>query len=303
MDYQEKLEKFLEKKSDFNAPLGCKKKLIVIYWPTACWKTALSVNIAKKINSEIISTDSRQIFREANIWTAKISKEEMQGIPHHMIDIVDLNTDFSVQEFKKQAEEIMERLYKQNKIPILAWWTGLYIDALIYDFQIPEVVADKNLRNSLEEEYKKFWADYLYEKLKKMDPENYHKVHKNNIQYVIRALEVIILTGKSKYENPVKKELKYDVLFLTPYDWNREELYNRINKRVDLMFEQWLEEEIKWLIKKWYSRNSFWLKSIWYTEYFDYLDWKYSWQEMIDKIKQHSRNYAKRQLTWFRKYK
>ena len=120
---------------------------------------------------------------------------------------------------------------------------------------------------------------------------------------MIRALEVIILSWKSKYENTTEKKLKYDILFLTPYDWDREKLYERINKRVDLMFEQGLEEEIKTLIKKWYNKNSFGLKSIWYTEYFDYLDWKYSFEEMIDKIKQHSRNYAKRQLTWFRKYK
>lgn len=295
MSYQEKLKKFIEKKSD-------KKKLVVIYWPTASGKTSMSIDIAKKLNSEIISTDSRQIFRESNIWTAKITEEEMGWVIHNMIDIVNLDEEFSVWEYKNQSEEIMEKLYWENKIPILAWWTGLYIDSLIYDFQIPKVLADKKLREELESEALEFWVDYIYEKLKKLDPENYHKVHKNNIQYVVRALEVIILTWKSKYENPVEKKLKYDVLFLTPYSWDREELYNRINYRVDLMFEQWLEEEIKGLIKKWYSKKSFWLKSIWYTEYFDYLDWIYTWEEMIDKIKQHSRNYAKRQLTWFRKY-
>lgn len=295
MKYLEKLNSFLEKKSN-------KPKLIVIYWPTASGKTALSIDIAKQINSEIISTDSRQIFKKTNIGTAKITKEEMRWIKHHMIDICDLWEEFSVWEYKKQAEIIMNRLYSENKIPILAGGTGLYIDSLIYDFQIPEVIWDKNLRKKLEKEAQDFWVDFIYEKLKKLDPENYHKVHKNNIQYVVRALEVIMISWKSKYENPVKKELKYDVLFLTPYDWNREELYKRINYRVDLMFEQWLEEEILWLIKEWYSRNSFWLKSIWYTEYFDYLEWFYTREEMINKIKQHSRNYAKRQLTWFRKY-
>jgi len=295
MNYQQKIDEFLEKKSE-------KKKLVVIYWPTACGKTSMSIGVAKKLNSEIISTDSRQIFRESDIGTAKITEDEMGWVVHHMIDIVNLDEEFSVWEYKYQSEKIMDKLYSDNKIPILAWGTWLYIDSLIYDFQIPEVIADKKLREKLEEEASAFWVDYIYDKLKKLDPENYEKVHKNNVQYVVRALEVIILTWKSKYENPVKKELKYDVLFLTPYDWNREELYNRINYRVDLMFEQWLEKEIKGLIKKWYSRKSFWLKSIWYTEYFDYLDWIYSWYEMVDKIKQHSRNYAKRQLTWFRKY-
>lgn len=295
MNYLKKLQTFIEKKSD-------KPKLVVIYWPTASGKTAMSIDIAKKLETEIISTDSRQIFRESDIWTAKISKEEMDWVKHHMIDICNLDEEFSVWEFKKQSEEIIEKLYRENKIPILAWWTGLYIDSLIYDFDIPEVIADKNLRNQLEKEASDFWVDYIYEKLKKLDPKNYHKVHKNNIQYVVRALEVIILTWKSKYENPVVKNLKYDVLFLTPYNWDREALYSRIDLRVDLMIKWWLEEEIKWLIKKWYSRKSFWLKSIWYTEYFDYLDWIYTYEEMIDKIKQHSRNYAKRQLTWFRKY-
>ena len=295
MSYQEKLNTFIEKKSE-------KKKLIVIYWPTASGKTSMSIEIAKKLNSEIISTDSRQIFRESDIWTAKITEGEMDWVKHHMINIVNLDEDFSVWEYKSQSEKIMEKLYEENKIPILAWWTGLYIDSLIYDFQIPKVIWDKNLREKLEKEAKDFWVDYIYDKFKKLDPENYQKVHKNNVQYVVRALEVIMISWKSKYENPVEKKLKYDVLFLTPYDWNREELYNRINYRVDLMFEQWLEEEIKNLIKKWYSRKSFWLKSIWYTEYFDYLEWIYTYEEMIDKIKQHSRNYAKRQLTWFRKY-
>jgi len=303
MNYQEKLQEFIEKNSDLGTPWGCKKKLVVIYWPTASWKTSMSIEIAKKLNSEIISTDSRQIFRESNIWTAKITKEEMDWVKHHMINIVNLDEDFSVWAYKNQSEKIMEKLYSENKIPILAWWTGLYIDSLVYDFQIPKVIWDKDLRKKLEKEAKDFWVDYIYDKLKKLDPENYEKVHKNNVQYVVRALEVIMISWKSKYENSVEKKLKYDVLFLTPYTWNREQLYDRINYRVDLMFEQWLEKEIKDLMKKWYSRKSFWLKSIWYTEYFDYLDWIYTWEEMISKIKQHSRNYAKRQLTWFRKYK
>ena len=295
MDYIQKVQNFINKKSD-------KKKLVVIYWPTASGKTSMSINVAKMLKSEIISTDSRQIFRYSDIWTAKITKDEMGWIKHHMIDICDLNEEFSVWEYKKRSEEIISNLYSKNKIPILAWWTGLYIDSLIYDFKIPEIVWDKKLREKLEKEAREFWVDYIYDKFKKLDPENYQKVHKNNVQYVVRALEVIMLSWKSKYENPVKKELKYDVLFLTPYNWNREELYLRINYRVDLMFEQWLEEEIKNLIKKWYSRKSFWLKSIWYTEYFDYLDNIYTYEEMIEKIKQHSRNYAKRQLTWFSKY-
>ena len=161
MNYLEKVENFLQKKSN-------KKKLIVIYGPTASGKTKMSIDIAKKINSEIISTDSRQIFKDSDIWTAKISQKEMQNIKHHMIDICDLNDNFSVWEYKKQAENIMEKLYLQNKIPILAGWTGLYIDSIIYDFEIPEVVWDEKLRKKLEDEAKTFWVDFLYEKLKKI---------------------------------------------------------------------------------------------------------------------------------------
>ncbi|MDQ7009430.1 MAG: tRNA (adenosine(37)-N6)-dimethylallyltransferase MiaA [Candidatus Gracilibacteria bacterium] len=295
MNYIEKIDDFFKKKSEL-------PKMVIIYGPTASGKTAMSINIAKKLNSEIISTDSRQIFRESNIGTAKITLEEMDGIKHHMVDICNLDEEFSVGAYKKQSEKIIENLYKQNKIPILAGGTGLYIDSIIYDFEIPEILADKNLREKLEQEAKEFGVDFVYEQLKKIDPENYEKVHKNNVQYVIRAIEVKILSGKSKYENPVKKKLKYDVLFLTPYTGDREKLYSRIDLRVDLMFEKGLEEEIQSLIRKGYSRKSFGLKSIGYTEYFDYLEGVYSYEEMIEKIKQHSRNYAKRQLTWFRKY-
>ena len=291
----EKLEKFLKKKWD-------KQKIIVIYGPTASGKTALSIQIAKKLDSEIISTDSRQIFRQMNIWTAKITQKEMDWVKHHMIDIIYPDREYSVWEFKKEAENIINNLISKWKIPILCGWTGLYIDSLIYDFKIPKVPANWELREKLEKQAKEFWNDYVYEKLKKIDPQNYHKVHKNNLQYVIRAIEVKTISWISKYEQKQKKELKYDVLFLTPYDWNREKLYERINKRVDLMFEQGLLEEVKNLLKK-YKKDDFWLKTIWYAETIEYLDWKISLEEAKEKIKQNSRNYAKRQLTWFRKYK
>jgi tRNA dimethylallyltransferase len=294
MLFQNKIKKFLEKKWD-------KQKIIVIYWPTASWKTALSIDVAKKLDTEIISTDSRQIFKEMNIWTAKITKEEMGWVKHHMIDIIEPNREYSVWEFKKQAEEIISDLIWKWKIPILAWWTWLYIDSLIYDFEIPKVPADWELRKKLEQEAKEFWNEFLYKKLLELDLEYAKTLHPNNVQYVIRALEIKILTWKSKSDFIQEKIPKYDILFLTPYDWNREKLYERINKRVDLMFEQGLLEEVKILLKK-YKKTDFWLKTIWYAEIIDYLDWEISLDEAKDKIKQNSRNYAKRQLTWFRKY-
>jgi len=294
MLFQDKINNFLNKKSN-------KQKIIVIYWPTASWKTSLSIDVAKKLNTEIISTDSRQIFKNMNIGTAKITKEEMNWVIHHMIDIIESNREYSVWEFKQKAEKIINRLYNENKIPILAWWTGLYIDSLIYDFNIPKIPADWKLRKKLEKEAKDFWNNFLYKKLQDLDPIYAKTIHQNNIQYVIRALEIKLLTWKSKSEFIQQKIPKYDILFLTPYDGKREKLYDRINKRVDLMFEQWLIKEVVNLLKK-YNKNAFWLKTIWYSEIIEYLDWKIDLKQAKEKIKQNSRNYAKRQLTWFRKY-
>ncbi len=196
----------------------------------------------------------------------------------------------------------MDKLFAENKIPILAGGTWLYIDSLIYDFDIPEVIADWDLRKKLESEAKEFGNEYVYNKLKKIDPENYHKVHMNNVQYIIRAIEVMMISWKSKYEQEVTKIPKYDILFLTPYiEDNREKLYDRINLRVEMMFDAWLLNEVQELLKE-YKKTDFWLKTIWYSEVVEYLDWGISLDEAKDKIKQNSRNYAKRQLTWFRKY-
>lgn len=284
----------MNKKSD-------KQKIIVVYWPTASWKTALSIKIAKLLDTEIISTDSRQIFKNMDIGTAKITKDEMDWVRHHMIDIIEPNIEYSVWEFKQEAEKIINKLFSENKIPVLAWWTGLYIDSLIYDFNIPKVPADWKLREKLELEAKNFGNEFLYKKLQKLDPDYTKTLHPNNVQYVIRALEIKLLTWKSKSEFIQQKIPKYDILFLTPYDNNREALYNRINKRVDLMFEQWLQQEVINLLKK-YNKNDFWLKTIWYSEVIEYLDWIIDLNQVKEKIKQNSRNYAKRQLTWFRKY-
>lgn len=291
----DKLKEFLERKS-------LKPKMIVIYWPTWSWKTSLSIDIAKKLDSEIISTDSRQIFKYLDIWTWKITEEEKKWVKHHMIDIIEPDKVYSAWEFKWEAEKIIEEIYSKWKIPILCWWTGLYIDSLIYDFNIPCVPADEKIRKSLEEEANKYWNESVYRKLVELDPEYAAELHPNNIRYVIRAIEVKMLTWKSKTEFRQKKELKYSVLFLTPYNWDREYLYSRINKRVGMMFEDGLVSEVKNLLKKWYKREDFWMNSIWYTEVIDYLEWKLNFEDTIELVRKHNRNYAKKQLTWFRKY-
>ena len=287
-------EKFLEKKSK-------KQKIIVVYWPTACWKTGLAIEIAKKINSEIISTDSRQIFKELNIWTGKVTEEEKEWIIHHMIDIIYPDRDYSVWEFKVEAEKKMQEIWQKWKIPILCWGTGLYIDSLIFDFKIPKVPADENLRNKLEEERQKFWNEFIWKKLQELDSKYAEELHPNNYRYVIRALEVKILTWKSKLDFREEKKLKYETFFVTPYDEDRKKLYEKIDKRVAMMFELWLIDEVKNLLKK-YKKDDFWLKTIWYKEVVDFLDWKISFEECVDLVQKYNRNYAKRQLTWFRKY-
>ena len=163
------LNNFLKKVDIFVNKKTVLPKIIIIYWPTACWKTSLSINIAKYIDSEIISTDSRQIYKWLNIWTGKITNDEMENIPHHMIDIINPDISYSVWEFKKESENIINKLVNNWKIPILAWWTGLYIDSLIYNFDIPKVPADLELRKKLEKEALELWKDYIYEKLKKID--------------------------------------------------------------------------------------------------------------------------------------
>lgn len=293
--YIKQVQTFLEKPSD-------KQKLIVIYGPTWSGKTQMSIDIAKYLNTEIISTDSRQIFKYMDIGTWKITPEEMDGVKHHMIDIVEPNEEFSMWEFVRQSSKIMDELYANHKIPMLVWWTWLYIDSMIFERNATEVWADNELRKHLDT----LNNQELYNTLKEMDPSYAAELHPNNRPYVERGIEVMKLTWKSKTQFRAAKKLLYDVLFLTPQapDWAvyREWLYNRINKRVEMMFDSWALGELEWLLKKWYIFGDFWMNSIGYWEFEEYFDWKISREELISKIQQNSRNYAKRQITWFKKY-
>jgi len=292
MDYIEDLQQFLEKKSS-------KQKLVVIYGPTASGKTDMSIDIARYLDTEIISTDSRQIFKGMDIWTGKITPDEMKWVPHHMLDIIKPDEDFSVWDFKFEANKIMQKLIVENKVPMLVWGTGLYIDSIIYNFSLPKVPADHKLR----EELSLLSKQELYQRLQEIDPEYALELHPNNRPYVERALEVKMLTGKSKTEFRTQRELLYDVLFLSPDYSDRSKLYDRINLRVEMMFDNWAEQEVRKLTQMWYTEKDFGMNSIWYREFFPYLEWKIDKQEVIRQIQQNSRNYAKRQITWFRKYK
>ena len=295
MSYIDEVKKFIEKPSD-------KQKLIVIYGPTWSGKTAMSIDIAKMLDTEIISTDSRQIFKYMNIGTGKITSEEMQGVPHHMIDIVNPDEEFSMWEFVRQSSWIMEKLFKENKIPMLVWGTGLYIDSLIFERNAAKIGADPELRKELDT----LSNQELYKKLEEIDPQYAQELHPNNRPYIERGIEVMKLTGKSKTEFRAPKKLLYDVLFLTPEspEWlvYREWLYDRINKRVEMMFDAGALSEVEELLKKGYKFWDFWMNSIWYMEFEKYFSWDITREEVIALVQQNSRNYAKRQLTWFRKY-
>lgn len=295
MRYEKKILSFLKKKS----PLP---KLIVIYWPTASGKTDISLQIAQKIDGEIISADSRQIYKWMDIGTGKIKKKEMQWVPHHLLDILTPDTAYSVGQYKQDTLKVIKKIQKKWKTPILCWGTGLYIDAVIYDFEVPNVPGDEKIRKKYEKMAEKYGKEYVFAKLEKIDPEYAKMVHPNNLQYVIRGIEVKLLTGTSKLASKKEKKLLYDTLFITPYsDKNREKLYKKIDVRVKKMFETGLVEEVQKLSKK-YGKNAPWLEAIGYTEVMEFLEGNISLETCVSQVQQNSRNYAKRQVTWFRKY-
>ena len=282
-----------------------KPKVIVIVGPTASGKTALSIELAKRINGEIVSCDSMQIYKDMDIGSAKPTLEEMQGIKHYMIDVVKPDERFSVAEYKKQAEKAIEEILSKGKIPIVIGGTGLYADSLIYSIEYPEIEFDLKYRNKLEKK-----ADTqeglieLYNEAKRIDEEAIKKISENDKKRIIRILEIFYSTGKTKTQLEIesrRNEVKYDYRVFA-IDMNREILYDRINKRVDTMIENGLIQEVKNLLNK-YEIFPTAMQGLGYKEVVEYLDGKLTKEEMIEKIKQETRRYAKRQLTWFRKNK
>lgn len=281
-----------------------KAKVIVICGPTASGKTTLAVELAKKINGQIVSADSMQIYKDMSIGTAKPSVEEMQGIKHYLIDCVSPNERYSVADFKKDAKNAIKEIIKTGKVPIVAGGTGLYLDSLIYEIEYPNIEFDKEYRNLLEERAEKEGLGQLYSEAMKIDPEATRKINPNDKKRITRVLEIYHATGKTKTEQEVdsrKNEPEFDYKVYA-INWEREELYNRINKRVDLMIEAGLIEEVKSLIDK-YSEFPTAMQGLGYKEVVQYLEGKYTKEEMTEKIKQETRRYAKRQLTWFRRNK
>ena len=276
-----------------------KPTVIVICGPTASGKTKLGIEVANKVDGEIVSADSMQIYKYMDIGTAKPTEEERKQAVHHLVDFVEPNKRYSVSDYKKDATNTIKDIKKKKKVPIVVGGTGLYINSLIYNIEYNEIETDLSYR----EELNKLDNETLYKMAIEIDEEATKKVSQNDKKRLARILEIYKSTGKTKteLEKDSRKELEFDYkIFVLSMD--REILYERINKRVDLMIDQGLIEEVKSLLEK-YDEFPTAMQGLGYKEVKEYLDGRLTKEEMIEKIKQETRRYAKRQLTWFRQYK
>ena len=265
-------------------------------------KTALSVELAKRINGEIISADSMQIYKDMNIGTAKVTEDEMQNVPHYLIDFVSPDEEYNVSKYKEEATRKIEDIISRGKTPIIVGGTGLYVDTLINGIEFTEIENNQEYREELEEilKHNENGIDILFDMLKKVDPDSANKIDKNNTRRVIRALEIFKVTGKTKsqIDRESVKGSEYNFLVFG-IELDRVFLYDRINKRVDIMINDGLVDEVKNVISK-YNVSKTAMQALGYKEVVEYLNNKISYNDMVEKIKQESRRYAKRQMTWFR---
>lgn len=280
-----------------------KKKLIILTGPTAVGKTALSVELAKEIGGEIISADSMQVYKYMNIGSAKITPDEMQGISHHLVDILDPKEEFNVFLFQKLAKEAMEKIYSNGHIPILVGGTGFYIQSVLYDIDFTDNDADTPYRNELEKLALEKGAEHLHNLLRKVDAESADAIHANNVKRVIRALEYYKLTGKpiSQHNKTEReKESPYNFCYFVLND-ERSKLYERIEQRVDKMVTDGLIDEVKRLKDMGLDRSFVSMQGLGYKEILAYLEGEYDLERALYLIKRDTRHFAKRQLTWFRR--
>ena len=282
-----------------------KDKLIVIAGPTAAGKTALSVELAKRINGSVISADSMQVYKYMDIGSAKIGKDEMQGIPHYLVDVLEPSDEFNISVFKKMADEAIADIRASGRIPIVAGGTGFYIRALAYDTEFTEEEHKEDVRGELESILSEKGSDYLHDMLREIDPESAEAIHPNNTKRVIRAIEYYRLNGSRISEHNKasrEKESPYDLSYFV-LDMDRERLYQRIDMRVDLMMQAGLLDEVKRLKAMGYDRSFVSMQGLGYKELLDHLDGLTTLEEAVDIIKRDTRHFAKRQLTWFRSEK
>ena len=280
-----------------------KKPLIILTGPTAVGKTKLSIALAKAVNGEIISADSMQVYQYMDIGSAKIKKEEMQGVPHYLIDVLKPEEEFHVVRFQEMAKQAMEEIYAKGKIPILTGGTGFYIQAVVKDIDFSENTEKSEVRSRLEQLAKDKGSEYLHQKLLEVDPDSAQKIHANNVKRVIRALEYYELTGEKislHNEREAAKESPYCYAYFVLNDL-REKLYQRIDARVDEMLKEGLVQEVEKLSRMGYTRNMVSMQGLGYKEILAYLEGECSLEEAVYILKRDTRHFAKRQITWFKR--
>lgn len=282
-----------------------KKPLIVLTGPTAVGKTSLSIALARAVEGEIISADSMQVYKHMDIGSAKIKKEEMEGIPHYLIDVLEPDEEFHVVRFQEMAKEAMKEIYSKGKIPILTGGTGFYIQAVVKDIDFSQDTEKSSVRERLENLAQEKGGEYLHELLAQRDPESAEKIHPNNIKRVIRALEYYELTGEKislHNEREGEKVSPYNTAYFVLND-HRERLYEKIDRRVDQMLDEGLVEEVRRLAQMGYTRDMVSMQGLGYKEILAYLEGEYSLEEAVYLLKRDTRHFAKRQLTWSRREK
>ena len=276
---------------------------IIIAGPTASGKTKISVELAKRLNGEIVNADSMQIYKELNIGTAKITEEEKENIPHHIFDVADKFEEFTVSNYRELALPLIKKLIAENKTPIIVGGTGFYINSLLYDLEYGNSNKDENLRKKYEDLAKEFGNEYVFNILKEMDVESANKLHANDLKRVIRAIEIFETTGtkKSAMQNTMQNVTTGLKPLILGLEFDREKLYERINLRVDIMVNNGLIDEVKSLVNAGLNSNHQSMTGIGYKEVYSYLQNEITLDECIELIKKNTRNYAKRQVTWFKK--
>ena len=282
---------------------GGRPPLVIITGPTAVGKTALSVKLAKQLNGEIISADSMQVYRYMDIGSAKVTREEMDGVPHHLIDVLDPREEFNVVTFQRMAREALQGIYARGHLPIIAGGTGFYIQALLYDIDFTETDEDTSFRKELEEKAETEGSGVLHRMLAEVDPESAAAIHANNVKRVIRALEFYKQTGtriSAHNERERQKKSPYQFFYYV-LTTDRPVLYERIDRRVDLMMEQGLVEEVRQLKEMGCTRELVSMQGLGYKEILAYLDGEASLEEAVYIPKRDTRHFAKRQLTWFKR--
>lgn len=280
-----------------------KEKLLVIVGPTAVGKTALSIELAKKLDGEVISGDSMQVYKGMDIGTAKITPEEMDGIPHYLIDTHDPDELFSAAEFQQRATQHITDVNSRDKLPMIVGGTGLYIQSVIYQYEFSEAKQDEALRRNLEELAQNQGNEVLHLRLQAIDPITADRLHPNDVKRVIRALEIYQLTGTTMAEYQKRAKQSPYQLCLLGLTMERDRLYERINQRVDIMMENGLEREVRSLLDQGYSKDLVSMQAIGYKEMVEYIEGRLTISDTTELIKKNSRNFAKRQLTWFRSMK